>query len=721
MNGQRESRQPENGQRESRRPENGQRGSGQPGREPEKAGRPPADQAGEERHLRQCLEIIEENISAYEKKEREYQREVTELYQSVKKGEGDSYGLLIAGRNILEHTQNALRKNRAALKKAYFGRIDYEDRTFGVSETCYIGKNGITRNQTEVVIVDWRAPAANVYYENELGEGSYDVPGSGAVTIRLDRKRTYDVDGRELLGFYDDDVAANDELLVKYLSQNKEAVLGDIIATIQKEQNEIIRDIPYKNMIVQGVAGSGKTTVALHRISYLLYNYDKEYKPSEFCIVGSSDMLLNYISSGLPELDVSHVRQMRMDKFVTYLMGKAWKKKFKLTGDNGDAPKKSRLAFAKRLEEFLERRREESLGLSAVADGELGVIFTEGSLREAADRNRGLSLLQLEKLLNNRIAARIRFLCTGRDENFKKGKLAEYRKYFDFAKYKWTETQIYLEFLESLEREEGAGFLETAGAVRQGRFDLYDAAAMALIWKRVLLKKETDEFSQIIIDEAQDFGEMLYYVIRRLLPGCYFTVMGDVSQNIRYETGMNDWEGLKEAMFEGEKDSFYVLAKSYRNTIEISGCAGRVLEHASQGAYQIQPVIRHGRPVEERTAKTEELAGVLKAVTDEVRGRGFETIAVICRSGEEAEEVRGILELQRSEPGEFKNGVMVLPVSLTKGLEFDAVILWKPDAEHYGVNKKDAKLLYVAITRALHELWLVGDREKSPLFEGTDA
>ena len=133
-----------------------------------------------------------------------------------------------------------------------------------------------------------------------------------------------------MLGFYDDDVAANDDLLVKYLSQNKEAVLGDIIATIQKEQNEIIRDTPFKNIIVQGVAGSGKTTVALHRISYVLYNYEEKYKPSEFCIVGSSDMLLNYISSGLPELDVSHVRQMRMDVFLPYLIGKSWKKKYQI-------------------------------------------------------------------------------------------------------------------------------------------------------------------------------------------------------------------------------------------------------------------------------------------------------------------------------------------------------------------------------------------------------
>lgn len=206
------------------------------------------EQEQENKHLVQCLEIIRNNIHLYEEKEKRYQKEVTELFQAVKKGEGDSYGMLVAGRNILEHTQNSLRKNRAASQKAYFGRIDYHDETYGAEESLYIGKNGITQNANEVIIVDWRAPVSSVYYKNELGHGHYVVPESQPVEIDLYKKRTYDIQGKKLLGFYDDDVAANDELLVKYLAQNKEAVLGDIIATIQKEQNEIIRDAPFKNI-----------------------------------------------------------------------------------------------------------------------------------------------------------------------------------------------------------------------------------------------------------------------------------------------------------------------------------------------------------------------------------------------------------------------------------------------------------------------------------------
>lgn len=677
------------------------------------------EQQQEKAHLAQCLEIIQENIRLYEDKESRYKKEVTELFQAVKKGEGDSYGMLVAGRNILEHTQNSLRKNRAASQKAYFGRVDYQDETYGVAESLYIGKNGITQNSNEVIIVDWRAPVSSVYYENELGQGHYDVPKSQPVEITLHKKRTYDIQGKDLLGFYDDDVAANDELLVKYLSQNKEAVLGDIIATIQKEQNEIIRDVPFKNIIVQGVAGSGKTTVALHRISYVLYNYEEKYKPSEFCIVGSSDMLLNYISSGLPELDVSHVRQMRMDVFLPYLMGKSWKKKYQMIPEDVMAPTKSKLSFVQALEEFLDIWKQRYLSLSVIKDAELGTLLSEANMKETRDRNPQLSLLQLEKLLNTRIASRIKFLCTEKEENYKKQKLQEYKKYFDSAKHKWTEVQIYREFLFWLMENknfEHSNWDETLCHINKDAFDLYDTAALCLIWKRILKKKDADEFSQIVIDEAQDFGVMIYYVMKQVLDTCYFTIMGDVSQNIRYETGMNDWEDLKQVLFQKEQDSFYLLAKSYRNTIEISKCAGKVLEKASQGSYKIQPVIRHGQEVQVEIREEEALHGLLKTTVAKVQKQGFETIAVICREEEEAKNVRKILGIQE-ETQDFHNGVMVLPVTLTKGLEFDAVILWKADGEHYGENPKEAKLLYVAITRALHQLYFLGDKPLSGLLK----
>ena len=134
------------------------------------------------------------------------------------------------------------------------------------------------------------------------------MPQGKMIPIRLDLKRTFDIDGPVLKGFYDSDTAANDELLIKYLAKNKDVVLGEIVATIQQEQNTIIRERPNRSMIIQGVAGSGKTTVAVHRISYILYNFSDRYDPSEICIIGSNDILLNYIASGLPSLDVYNTK-----------------------------------------------------------------------------------------------------------------------------------------------------------------------------------------------------------------------------------------------------------------------------------------------------------------------------------------------------------------------------------------------------------------------------
>lgn len=242
-------------------------------------------------HFNMCREAIRENIKGYEQKVTAGRQETEELYAAVAAGDMELYNQLIVSRDVLFHNENTLRKNRAALEKPYFGRVDYRETENGRTENLYIGKNGITRNRTDVLIVDWRAPVSSIYYENELGAGSYFVPEVGEIKVDLALKRTFDVNGGKLLGYYDNDAVATDELLVKYLSQNKDVVLGDIISTIQKEQNEIIRESPYCDVIVQGVAGSGKTTVAMHRISYILYNYEKKFVPDEFCIIGGNDML----------------------------------------------------------------------------------------------------------------------------------------------------------------------------------------------------------------------------------------------------------------------------------------------------------------------------------------------------------------------------------------------------------------------------------------------
>ena len=236
-----------------------------------------------------------------------------------------------------------------------------------------------------------------------------------------------------------------------------------------------------------------------------------------------------------------------------------------------------------------------------------------------------------------------------------------------------------------------------AGRAAAGEYDIYDVAALALIYYRVKQKKEDEEFGQIFIDEAQDFGIALFYVLKKVLPACYFTVMGDVSQNIHYETGMNDWEDMRKWFLTGEKDVFRLLSKSYRNTIEISEYAGKILEKASYGRYRIEPVIRHGIPVQEYKV-SEEKAMYEKAqeIITGAKENGYGSIAVICRDEAEKAWVEKWLE-----------DVDILPVSMTKGLEFDVALLWNPPQIVEIEGPKTAKLMYVAATRALHELHIL--------------
>ena len=214
----------------------------------------------EKEHLKICRSVIAENIKEYEKQVKERHEETQALFDEVQSGNVELYAQMMTSKSLEEHSFNQLVKNQAAFEKPYFGRIDYKNIDERLFESVYIGKHGVLKDKTNIEVVDWRAPISSVYYENELGKGTYSIVDTSKdeyqikeYNIDLSLKRTYDIDNGQLKGYYDSDVAANDELLVKYLSKNRDAVLGDIIATIQKEQNEIIRENPFHNILVQGL------------------------------------------------------------------------------------------------------------------------------------------------------------------------------------------------------------------------------------------------------------------------------------------------------------------------------------------------------------------------------------------------------------------------------------------------------------------------------------
>lgn len=684
-------------------------------------------------HFQYCQDIIRHNIRRYEAEYDEYHTQAQELYKAINSGDVELYNQLMTTTSLEDHAAASLRKNQAAHSKPYFGRIDYTDHSVGREETVYIGKNGVFKNRTEVLIADWRAPISSVYYENELGAGEYGLADEKPIPIHLQLKRTYDVENGTLKGYYDSDVASNDALLVQYLSRNKDVVLGEIIATIQKEQNEIIRKSPFANIIVQGVAGSGKTTVAMHRISYLLYNYKHRFESNEYCIVGSNDLLLNYITSGLPELDVPNIKQLRMDQLFIRLCEKDWQKRNRVVEPDDTAPLRCTQTFMQELDLYLMHKREELVDISAYCDPKLGVILSESNNATLFRETPTASVNTLLGMLDDRVKTRIKFLMGGMDKDLINAKLKEHAGHYKNMRPKASIYDYYMDFLTQWAGEHGydrynsitnaqtdhthtdtkqpnlSGHINRLAA---REYDLYDIAALALIHYRLTQKEPNQEFGLLFLDEAQDFGMGAYYVLKKLLPATYFTIMGDVSQNINYYTGLNDWYELQKLFLTDPKDCFMLLQKSYRNTIEISEYAGKILEKASFGRYKINPVIRHGIPVNEKQFWSDiEMAEYVTELIKDIREKGYNTTAVICNTDIEAERTRKLLAdytpLTDVDSNNFSQGTMVLPIRYVKGLEFDTVILWNPNMKHGLEQPETAKLLYVACTRALHELHIL--------------
>ena len=677
-------------------------------------------------HFNECKNIISQNIIRYQEEADLRHEQVQQLYKAIKTGDPELYNQLMAATSLEDQAAAGLRKNTAALEKPFFGRIDYLDESLNRNERVYIGKNGIFRDKVNVLIADWRAPISSVYYENELGPGEYGLPDENSCPINLHLKRTYDINGGELKGFYDSDVAANDELLVQYLSQNKDVVLGEIIATIQKEQNTIIRETPFANIIVQGVAGSGKTTVAMHRISYLLYNYRERFASNEFCIIGSNDLLLNYITGGLPELDVPNIKHLRMDRLLTALCEKEWNQKATLVPVDYTAKYRCSSAFMEALEAFLQRKRLEIVPRGTLKDKTLGTVLSGSSTVTLLKEHPEYSIAQILAALDDRVKTRINFLLSGHDKYIIQKVLKKYAGFYKKRLPKASIFRLYQEFLQqwadnaatacntpesTLQSNASKENMEHSIACSRYQYDLYDLAALALIHYRVTQKAPNEEFGLLFLDEAQDFGFSIFYVLKTVLPNAYFTIMGDVSQNINYDTGINDWEDLTEFFLDDPRDKFLTLQKSYRNTIEISEYAGRILDAASFGKYKITPVIRHGTPVvAEEFWSDMEMAERITELIPQIREKGYATTAIICMSAEESLQawdlLKNSIELADGRDNNFSTGTMILPIHMVKGLEFDTVILWNPRIPQNISSPDKAKLLYVAATRALHELYV---------------
>lgn len=684
---------------------------------------PGISRQAEEEKLKRTIAVAKAKVEASVQSVHALEAELHEMQEEFDESDKEMQALWHNADARFNYVRQELRIAEQARKKPYFGRIDFQDKKLGKKEVYYIGRSVIAQNPAEPEVIDWRAPIASVYYDANLGEVSYSVKGEGRYDITLSRKRTYEIEGDVLKDFYDSDVVANDELLTKYLAKNKRAVLGEIIATIQQEQNEVIRKKPQHNLIVQGAAGSGKTTVAMHRISYILYNYELEFAPEDFYIIGSNQVLLNYITSVLPELNVYGVCQMTMEQLFIRLLYEDWESDncVKPVKRGKTEPIKGTYRWFHELEDFCERYERQVIPRKDVVLEKNGTLLLTKTAIERIWKQCG-KLSRADKItkLTEHLMARLENEINGKyysyTEDEKKHLMKYYSTYFGKREFKGSIYDLYDEFLR--EQEEKGRHVAPPGK----EFDVYDLAALAYLYKRIKEHEIIREAGHVVIDEAQDFGMMAYGALKYCLSKCTYTIMGDVSQNISLDYGLNDWQELRSLMLPEEFDYFGLLQKSYRNTVEISHFATEILYHGNFQIYPVEPIVRHGNEVVVKGCESEEkLFEEAVSVLRTWQKAGMETIAVVCADEEEVDRVfKGLSgSVENLHCGEnhleFVQGVMVLSLEYTKGLEFDAVLIFDASREKYPLEDGYVKRLYVAATRALHELVVLHQGELTSL------
>lgn len=641
-----------------------------------------------------------------------------------------------------------------------FARIDFKDNEEKEYNNIYIGKVGVFDTKSNILITDWRAPVASIYYDNNIGEAEYLAP-DGIIKGDLSLKRQIIIEEGKLQSIFDVDSVSDDELLKPYLAVNADSRLKNIVASIQKEQNDIIREILYKNVIVQGVAGSGKTTVALHRIAYLIYNYSKKFAPNQFMVIGPNNFFIKYISNVLPDLDVGNAYQSTFTELAKEFIGEKFEVSDLTFNLTQVVNKKENLEFLKyKLSLDYKKDIDKYLAVfekSLIPDNGLVVngytVLTKKQILELYNSlNYDISISEKFSIMISKIKSIIendRSIYLKISEHYKKitNNLNEAEKKKMFIEEWDTKTQLKTQFSSALKKifnvknkkvtvlyKNFIGSVleyvdnvylaeeiskETLKKVSKKIFDFEDIAALMYIKLMLHGQKEYKEFVHVVIDEAQDFGEFNFFVLKKLLSNSTFSIFGDLTQGIYSYRAISNWEQVKKYVFEN-KCEIMKLEKSYRTTIEIMLAANLVSKHLNLG--EGQPVIRHGEDVKLVKSLDAKKADYILKQIDNAKKDGMKSIAIICKTLDECILINNALKAKKieieliTEDNEtYNGGTCILTSYLSKGLEFDCVFVYNVDESSYDSSSDlEMKLLYVAMTRALHRLELL--YTKAPTF-----
>ncbi len=723
-------------------------------------------------HLNKTLEIVAQQqiISAEELSVAKKNLEDTFRF------ERDNMDLLGVRQIMYDRSEQAVRSMAAARLRPYFTRVNFTEES-GIKQIYYIGKHSVfPPDDNEPAVIDWRSPIANLYYSGQVGKMHYIAP-DGEVRGELTLKRQFGIENGELVSIFDTDVVSKDTYLQSVLGATTGERLRDIVTSIQAEQNIVIRHPANVTLVVQGVAGSGKTTIALHRIAYLLYTLQDSLRPEHILILAPNPLFLNFIAGVLPDLGVEKVRQTTFPLLVSGWLGKLLPRVN--TADQTDRllalppderegfidmmHYKGSLEFTRRLERWLDKFESMLPPPNALKFGPF-TLFTPEQARaflvegekpfpfavrierfkkeltqrakdaakrvnawlEAETQRRADALHALPD--NPQRRERLFRLYQSRDQRLKETNerispfVNEVMKAFPTLR----PIELYRAFLTDLlsESEPDSPAWDTAEYTLEhigGRVEPEDVAPIALIALRAHPIERMD-IRHIVIDEAQDFSLAEFLLLRRMTHNAPMTVVGDLMQGIRSWRGLTDWRTLTDNLL-GGKAVTHALVTSYRNTVEIMNTALRVAaKRPVPGQTEVKPVLRHG-PAPEIIAfsKPAEQAAQIERLIRGWQSDNIKTIAVIDRTDVQLKALLRALPADLNartldvNGEQYEGGVLLARAGDIKGFEFDGVIIANASEERFPDTELDARLLYVCLTRPLHRLACLYEKTLTPL------
>lgn len=560
---------------------------------------------------------------------------------------------------------NKIYKLHRSAESPYFSRIDFKEEN-GDNNSFYIGLTGVNKDY-EPIVYDWRTPIANLYYNYGIGKSNYEG-GMGIIKGETTLKRQFDIKMGNLISVYDSKIGVNDLLLEEVLSNNTSDYMKNIVNTIQKEQNDIIRYPSSKTVIVEGVAGSGKTSVALHRIAYLLYN-NKTLSNNNVLIFSPSDIFTNYISNVLPELGEENVSTTTFKDFAkNYIKGLdvegliEFIERYYEADESDDEQIKFKLTkdYKRHLDSLLNIYFE-NLSFSKKI-GLKNISITKDELNDLK-RNVPKNISFHDKIVN--LSEK---LCSKLNVN----EVNNSKKM----------TSIIYNIL-NIPNNPLELYKETCGVEIKEKVKYEDIFGILYIYFEIRGYPSLSFIKHIVIDEAQDYSLWQFEMIKKIFSSATFTILGDTFQSINPCFKYNTLEEITDIF----KDSSYKkLTKSYRSSKEIIEYANKILN------LNFADAIRSNNGIKVQEIKEKDYKKDILEIICKFKEKKYKNVAIITKNRKETDLIKTLVSSE----------IQVLPVYISKGLEFDAVIIYTKKENAYKENENN--LFYVAATRALHAL-----------------